>query len=221
LIFHVLTLFPQMIHDAVGYGVLGRAIQNGIVNVNTVDIRDYANNKHAQVDDAPYGGGAGMVMMAPPIFFAYQSLNTAVGITYLSPQGALFHHAMALRFSMQKEIVLLCGRYEGVDERVIEELVTEEVSIGDYVLSGGEPAALVFIDAVARLIPGVLGNDASGVSESFYAGGGLEYPQYTRPPVFNGRAVPDVLLSGHHKKVDEWRREKSLERTSAKRPDLI
>ena len=223
MIFHVLTLFPEMIAEATSHSILGRAIRSGIVQVNPVNIRDFAVNKHGQVDDSPYGGGAGMVMMAPPIYDAYR--HVAAGnapVIYLSPQGKMLTQAKAQELSTKKELILLCGHYEGVDERVIEEIVTEEISIGDYVLTGGEPAALVLMDAVARLVPGVLGKAESYRDESF-AGDTplLEYPHYTRPAEFMGRHVPDVLLSGHHGEIEKWRREQAVERTKLKRPDLL
>jgi tRNA (guanine37-N1)-methyltransferase len=217
---HVLTLFPQMITDGVSHSILSRAVKAGIINVNCVNIRDYAVNKHGQVDDAPYGGGAGMVMMAPPVYDAYRSLNTSARVVYLTPQGKVFNQQMAVEFSALDELVLLCGHYEGLDERVIEKIVTDEVSIGDYVLTGGEPAALVIMDAVSRLIPGVLGKEESHRDESF-SGGLLEYPQYTRPPSFIGSDVPEILLSGNHAKIEAWRREEAVKRTKLKRPDLF
>jgi len=222
--FHVLTLFPEMLTQATSHSILGRASAAGIVKINAVNIRDFAVNKHGQVDDAPYGGGAGMVMMAPPIFDAYEHVmkNASAPTTpviYLSPQGRVLTQAKAQELSAEKEVILICGHYEGVDERVIEEIVTEEISIGDYVLTGGEPAALVLIDAVSRLIPGVLGKEESHQNESFSCAENLlEHPHYTRPPVFRGREVPEVLLSGHHGQIEKWRREKSVERTKIKRP---
>ncbi|MDR1663465.1 MAG: tRNA (guanosine(37)-N1)-methyltransferase TrmD [Clostridiales bacterium] len=219
--FHVLTLFPQMVDEATSHSILGRAKNAGLISVRCVDIRGFAVNRHGQVDDAPYGGGAGMVMMAPPVYDAYKSIGSGARVVYLSPQGKLFNQRMAEEFSREGELILLCGHYEGLDERVIEEIVTDEVSVGDYVLTGGEPAALVLMDAVSRLIPGVLGKDESSRDESFSEGNLLEYPHYTRPPAFMGRAVPEVLLSGHHKKVEEWRRAQAVERTRKKRPELI
>jgi len=218
--FSVLTLFPKMICDALSYGVVGRAINSGKITVNCVDVREFAVNKHGQVDDAPYGGGAGMVMMAPPLYDAYKSLKSNARVVYLTPQGKLFGQRAAEEFSRENELILLCGHYEGVDERVVEEIVTDEISIGDYVLTGGEPAAIVLIDAVARLVPGVLGKEESSADESF-SEKLLEYPHYTRPPVFMGREVPQVLLSGHHKKIAEWRRETAAARTLARRPGLL
>ena len=228
MIFHVLTLFPEMVLEAVSYSILGRAIRSGLIQVNCVNIRDFAINKHGQVDDSPYGGGAGMVMMAPPVYDAYQHVlegirargGDAPPLIYLSPQGKVFTQKIAEELAQFHEIILLCGHYEGLDERIIEEIVTDEISIGDYVLTGGEPAALVLIDAVSRLVPGVLGKAASSMDESF-TDGLLEYPHYTRPPVFRNREVPEVLLSGHHGKIDEWRKAQSIARTKAKRPDLL
>lgn len=226
MIFHVLTLFPEMIANATSYSILGRAALAGLVQINPINIRDFAVNKHGQVDDAPYGGGAGMVMMAPPVYDAYKHAMQNANhpnppVIYLSPQGRVLTQPKAQVLSAEKEMILICGHYEGLDERIIEEIVTEEISIGDYILTGGEPAALVLIDAVSRLIPGVLGKEASHQNESFSECNLLEHPHYTRPPVFRGREVPEILLSGHHGKTKEWRREKSLERTKIKRPELI
>jgi len=220
--FHVLTLFPEMITQMTNHSILGRALMSGHIHVNPINIRDFAINKYGQVDDAPYGGGAGMVMMAQPIFNAWKSVTTTPTprVIYLTPQGKPLTQATAQALSAEKELILLCGHYEGIDERIIEEIVTDEISIGDYVLTGGEPAALVLMDAISRLIPGVLKKEASHQEESF-SDGRLEYPQYTRPAVFQGRAVPEVLLSGHHGKVKQWRDEQSLKRTQEKRPDLL
>jgi tRNA (guanine37-N1)-methyltransferase len=287
--FHVLTLFPDMIKQMVNHSILARAIASGYICVNAVNIRDFAVNKHGQVDDAPYGGGAGMVMMPQPVYDAWvhvtggetalewdaltqsramigcagevpvsvSQANPTVALTppcttnrtssldalshsgavstpalpvpscvrtvYLTPQGRPFTQTLARELSKESEIILLCGHYEGLDERVIEEIVTDEISIGDYVLTGGEPAALVLMDAVSRLIPGVINKEASYKDESFgeSLAGLLEYPHYTRPPVFRGREVPEVLLSGHHGRVEAWRKAQSLERTERKRPDLL
>jgi len=227
MIYHVLTLFPDMIREAVSHSILGRAIRGGHISVNCVNIRDFAVNKHGQVDDSPYGGGAGMVMMAPPVYDAYQHILEArpanapsPPLIYLSPQGRVLTQKIAQEIATYDEVILLCGHYEGVDERIIEEIVTHEISIGNYVLTGGEPAALVLMDAVSRLVPGVLGKADSYMDESF-TDGLLEYPHYTRPPVFRDKAVPEVLLSGHHGQIDAWRKAQSLERTRAKRPDLL
>ena len=229
MIFHVLTLFPDMIIQSTSHSILGRGIKSGLIEVNPVNIRDFAINKHGQVDDAPYGGGAGMVMMAPPIYDAYthvrkQAICKTMPVVYLSPQGKVLTQAMAQELSLYPEMILLCGHYEGVDERVIEEIVTQEISIGDYVLTGGEPAALVLMDAVSRLVPGVLGKPESHMDESFSGVGQalmLEYPHYTRPAEFMGRKVPDILLSGHHGQIEVWRREEAVKRTQMKRPDLL
>jgi len=227
MIFNILTLFPEMINEAVSHSIIGRAIRSGLIGVNCVNIRDFAINKHGQVDDAPYGGGSGMVLMAPPVYDAYTSIlenrqnpSPTPPLIYLSPQGRVLTQAIAKEIAASQEIILLCGHYEGLDERIIEEIVTDEISIGDYVLTGGEPAALVLIDAVSRLIPGVLGKADSSMDESF-SDGLLEYPHYTRPPVFRDRAVPEVLLSGHHAQIDAWRKGQSIQRTKAKRPDLL
>jgi len=231
--FHVLTLFPEMIQTAANHSIIGRAIRSGLIDINAVNIRDFAVNKHGQVDDAPYGGGVGMVMMATPIYDAYttvkqQTTSPSVPVIYLSPQGRKLTQPLAHELSAQQEMILLCGHYEGLDERIIEEIVTHEISIGDYVLTGGELAAMVLIDAVSRLVPGVLGKAESFQDESFAPGHGqydqtplLEYPHYTRPPEFMGRKVPDVLLSGHHAQIEAWRRQQAIDRTKAKRPDLL
>ena len=223
--FHVLTIFPEMIRAATSFSILSRAAKSGLVNVNAINIRDFAVNKHGQVDDAPYGGGAGMVMMAKPVYDAYKfaEANPSSPVVYLTPTGRVFNQQVAKEMSLQKEVTLICGHYEGLDERVIEEIVTDEISIGDYVLTGGEVAALVFIDAVSRLVPGVLGKEESHINESFsdQLGGILEFPHYTRPQIFMGRKVPDVLLSGHHEEVNIWRKKMALAKTSTKRPDLL
>lgn len=222
--FHVLTLFPEMIRQACGHSILKRAIAAGLVRLNCVDIRDYAVNKHGQVDDAPYGGGAGMLMMAPPIYNAFKSISARCPrLVYLSPQGRLFNQKLAAEMAQEEDIILLCGHYEGVDQRVLDLLKPEEISLGDFILTGGELAALLVIDAVARLVPGVVGKGASVNNESFSESlqGRLEYPQYTRPPVFEGLEVPPVLLSGHHGQIEAWRQLKSLEHTRSKRPELL
>ena len=225
--FHVLTLFPEMIQQSCNHSILKRATTAGHIKINCVNIRDFAEGNQKQVDDYPYGGGAGMVMMSPPIYNAYKSINCPnAHFVYMSPQGKTFDQSKARQLSGKKDIIMLCGHYEGVDQRVIDALKPEEISIGDYVLTGGELAALVVIDAVARLIPGVVGKGESVSNESFSAPlegleGLLEYPQYTRPPQFMGMEVPDILLSGNHGKIEEWRRMKSLEITREKRPDLI
>jgi tRNA (guanine37-N1)-methyltransferase len=220
--FHVLTLFPEIITSAASASILGKALERGDIAISTTDIRDYATDKHKMVDDYPYGGGPGMVMKPEPIHGAVQSLSMPDGapLVLLTPQGEQFSHAMAKDFAACGEIALLCGRYEGIDERVRELLPVREVSLGDFVLTGGEFAALAIIDAVSRFIPGVLGDENSPTEESF-AAGLLEYPQYTRPARFMGHEVPEVLLSGDHGKVDRWRREQSLLRTLERRPDLL
>ncbi|MDD5944911.1 MAG: tRNA (guanosine(37)-N1)-methyltransferase TrmD [Clostridia bacterium] len=221
--FFVLTLFPEMIEGTLSHSITGRAIKEGIINVEAVNIRDFTMDKHRHVDDYPYGGGAGMVMQPQPIYDAYKSIADKAGkarVLYMSPQGRRFDQKMAEELSKEDSLILLCGHYEGVDERVIEEIVTDEVSIGDFVLTGGELAAITIIDTVSRLVPGVLNKEESYENESF-SDGLLEYPQYTRPPEFMGRKVPDILLSGHHANIDKWRREQSIIRTYQKRPDLL
>ena len=221
--FHVLTLFPDMIMQRLNTSITGRAIEKGLLSIEAVNIRDYSTDKHLKVDDYPYGGGAGLVMRADPICRAYDAVTKKLSrkprVVYMTPVGYTFDQKMAKEFSMEDELVILCGHYEGVDERALQTIVTDYVSIGDYVLTGGELAAMVVIDAVSRLVPGVLHNDESAVTESF-ENGLLEYPQYTRPEVYNGMAVPEVLLSGHHGNVDKWRLEQSLIRTKKYRPDL-
>ena len=221
--FHVLTLFPDMITQGLNTSITGRAIENGLVSIEAVNIRDYSTDKHLKVDDYPYGGGAGLVMRADPICRAYDAVASRLDkkprVVYMTPVGYTFNQNMAREFAKEEELVILCGHYEGVDERALETIVTDFVSIGDYVLTGGELAAMVVIDAVSRLVPGVLHNDESAVTESF-ENGLLEYPQYTRPEVYNGMAVPEVLLSGHHGNVDKWRLEQSIQRTKKYRPDL-
>ncbi len=220
--FHVLTLFPEMIRQGLETSIIGRALNAGVISLNTVNIRDFSEDKHGHVDDYPYGGGAGMVMQAPPIYRAYQSVagERKPRVIYVTPQGKVFSQQMAQDFAKEEELIILCGHYEGVDERVLEEIVTDNVSIGDYVLTGGELPAMVMIDAISRMVPGVLSNETSGETESFM-NGLLEYPQYTRPEVFMGREVPDVLKSGHHANIDKWRREQSLIRTRRVRPELL
>lgn len=222
--FHVLTLFPDMIRDGFQTSITGRAVEKGLLSLNTVNIRDFSVNKHNRVDDYPYGGGAGMVMQAEPVYLAYQSVAEKLPkkpkVLYMSPQGKVFNQRMAEELAQEEEIVFLCGHYEGIDERVLEEIVDEEVSIGDYVLTGGELPALVIMDAVSRLVGGVLHNEDSAEFDSFHDNL-LEYPQYSRPEVWHDKQVPPVLLSGHHGKVDAWRREQSLLRTFQRRPELL
>lgn len=222
--FYILTLFPEMIREGLNHSIIKRACDEGTISIETIDIRDFAKNKHRHVDDYPYGGGAGMVMQAQPIYDAYMSIKPKLSencpVIYMTPQGKTFNQEKAQSLSKLEDMVILCGHYEGVDERVIEEIVTDEISIGDFVLTGGELAAMVVVDAAARLIPGVLNKEESFQKESF-SDNLLEYPQYTRPPEFMGRKVPDILLSGHHKNIEKWRKEQSLERTRRKRPDLL
>ena len=222
--FHVLTLFPEMIEQGMNTSIIGRAIAGGYLSVDAINIRDYAFNKHQKVDDYPYGGGAGMLMQAEPVYRAYQSIEEKIGyrprVVYLTPQGSVFNQTMAKDFAKEQDLVFLCGHYEGIDERVLEEVVTDFVSIGDYVLTGGELPAMVMMDAVSRMVPGVLSNQESGETESF-AGNLLEYPQYSRPEEWHGKKVPPVLLSGHHANIEAWRREQSILRTAKNRPDLL
>ena len=221
--FHILTLFPEMVEEGLNTSILKRAHEAGYISVNAVNIRDYSNDKHKKVDDYPYGGGAGMLMQAQPVFDAYEDLcktkKLKVRVLYMTPQGRKFDQKFAEELSAEKDLIFLCGHYEGIDERVIEEIVTDEVSLGDFVLTGGELPAMVMIDCISRLIPGVLGSEDSAEDESF-SDGLLEYPQYTRPEIWHDKKVPDVLLSGNHKEIEKWRTEKSLERTLEKRPDL-
>lgn len=221
--FHILTLFPEMVMDGLNTSIIGRAIEAGLLEINAVNIRDYSTNKHMKVDDYPYGGGAGLVMQSEPVYRAYKDLEKDMKkkprVVYLTPQGTTFHQEMAKELAKEEELVFLCGHYEGIDERVLEEIVTDYVSIGDYVLTGGELPAMVMIDSISRLVPGVLHNDDSAGDESF-ENGLLEYPQYTRPPVFLDKEVPEVLLSGHHENIRKWRHEQSVKRTKERRPDL-
>ena len=224
--FHVLTLFPDMIRDGFQTSITGRAVEKGLLSVNAVNIRDFSVNKHNRVDDYPYGGGAGMVMQAEPVCRAYESVVSGLSsekkprVLYMTPQGKVFNQRMAEEFSREEELVFLCGHYEGIDERVLEEIVTVEVSIGDYVLTGGELPALVIMDAISRLLDGVLHNGESAEFDSFHDNL-LEYPQYSRPEEWRGKKVPAILLSGHHANVEKWRREQSLIRTKERRPDLL
>ena len=221
--FFVLTLFPEMIQQTLSHSIMGRAQKEGHISVEAINIRDYTLNKQKHADDYPYGGGAGMVMQAQPIYDAYQSIaEKAKGarVVYMTPQGRPFTQRIAEELSKEENLVFLCGHYEGIDERIIEEIVTDEISLGDFVLTGGELAAITIIDAVSRLVPGVLGKEDSFADESF-SDGLLEYPQYTRPPVFHGKEVPEILLSGHHANIAKWRREQSIIRTVKKRPDLL
>lgn len=221
--YHVLTLFPEMIEQGLNTSIIGRAIERGMLTLNAVNIRDYAFNKHSKVDDYPYGGGAGMVMQAEPVFCAYQAvtaqMETRPRVLYMTPQGSVFSQQMAEELAQEENLVFLCGHYEGIDERVLEEVVTDYVSIGDYVLTGGELPAMVMIDAISRMVPGVLSNKDSAEYESFQDGL-LEYPQYSRPEVWHEKNVPEILLSGHHANIEKWRHEQSLQRTKERRPDL-
>ena len=215
--FHVLTLFPEMIEQGMHTSIIGRAIAGGYLSIDAINIRDYAFNKHQKVDDYPYGGGAGMLMQAEPVYLAYESVQKKLGyrprVVYLTPQGEVFHQTMAKELAKEKDLVFLCGHYEGIDERVLDEIVTDYVSIGDYVLTGGELPAMVMMDSISRMVPGVLSNQESGETESF-AENLLEYPQYSRPEEWHGQKVPPVLLSGHHANIEAWRREQSILRTA-------
>ena len=254
--FHILTLFPEMVMDGLNTSIIGRAVSAGRLSIEAVNIRDYAFNKHQSVDDYPYGGGAGMLMQAEPVYLAYKAVaekicaggeavldgQDAYGereqfagrepddrpasgkkrprVVYLSPQGEVFNQKMAEEMAREEDLILLCGHYEGIDERVLEEIVTDYVSIGDYVLTGGELPAMVMVDAISRLVPGVLHNDVSAEFESFQDNL-LEYPQYSRPEEWHGKKVPPVLMSGHHANIEKWRREQSIIRTYERRPDLL
>ena len=246
--YHVLTLFPEMIEQGMGTSIMGRAMEQGLIRLTATNIRDFSTNKHMKVDDYPYGGGAGMVMQAEPVYLAYQSIEESIAkrkkesqientsakeeqtennldkkktrVVYLSPQGDTFNQKMAEELAQEEDLVLLCGHYEGIDERVLEEIVTDYVSIGDYVLTGGELPAMVMVDTISRLVPGVLHNDVSAEFESFQDNL-LEYPQYSRPEEWHGKKVPAILLSGHHANIEKWRREQSILRTKERRPDLF
>ena len=222
--FHILTLFPDMVMQGLSTSIIGRAKDRGLLSIEAVNIRDYTLERHKKVDDYPYGGGAGMLMQAQPVYDAWKSVVDRIGYkprtVYLTPQGSTFTQPMAKDLAQEKDLILLCGHYEGIDERVLEEIVTDYVSIGDYVLTGGELPAMVMVDAISRMVPGVLTNDESGSTESF-EGNLLEYPQYSRPEEWMGKKVPSILLSGDHKKVDEWRREQAIWRTIERRPDLL
>ena len=222
--FHVLTLFPEMIRDGFETSITGRAVEKGLLSLETVNIRDFSVNKHNRVDDYPYGGGAGMVMQAEPIYRAYAALVEKIGkkprVIYMTPQGQTFNQSIAEDLAKEEDLVFLCGHYEGVDERVLEMIATDYLSAGDYVLTGGELPAMMMIDCISRLVPGVLNNNVSAEFETFHDNL-LEYPQYTRPEVFMGKKVPDILLSGHHANVEKWRREQSIIRTLKNRPELL
>lgn len=222
--FYILTLFPEMVVNGLNTSIIGRAAEAGLLRLEAINIRDYSANKHHKVDDYPYGGGAGMLMQAQPVYDAFQYVQERIGkkprCIYVTPQGRTFSQADAKAFAKEEDLVILCGHYEGIDERVLEEVVTDYVSIGDYVLTGGELPAMVLVDAVSRMVPGVLGNQESGDFESF-EGNLLEYPQYSRPEEWHGKKVPEVLLSGHHKNIEMWRRKQSVLRTKERRPDLL
>ena len=217
--FDVLTLFPEMF-DNLKQSIIGRAQEKELIEINTTNIRDFSKNKHKKVDDTPYGGGAGMVMMPDVVYDAYQSVKTdKAKVIYMSPQGKKLDQKKVEDLSKESHLIILCGHYEGIDQRVIDKIVDEEISIGDYVLTGGEIPAMVLIDSVSRYVKGVLKEDS--IKEESFSNGLLEYPQYTRTEVFEGKKVPEVLLSGNHQNIDKWRKEKSLEITKLKRPDLL
>lgn len=233
--FYIMTLFPDMVMDGLNTSIIGRAMEKGLLDIEAVNIRDYAFNKHNSVDDYPYGGGAGMLMQAEPVYQCYEAVKKKIEakallsnpgtrksprVIYLSPQGKTFNQTMAEEFAQEEDLVFLCGHYEGIDERVLNEVVTDYVSIGDYVLTGGELPAMIMIDAISRLVPGVLHNDVSAEFESFQDNL-LEYPQYSRPEIWHDKHVPAILLSGHHANIEKWRREQSVIRTAKNRPDLI
>lgn len=222
--FDVLTLFPAMFEAVLGDSMIGRAREKGLVEMNFVDIRDFTENKHRQVDDYPYSGGGGMLIAAPPVYNAYRSVTEGLSYkpltVYLSPQGRVFNQQLAIELSEQKHIILLCGHYEGIDQRVLDEIVDMEISIGDFVLTGGEIPAMAVIDTVTRLIPGVLGAEDGFKKESHY-NGLLEYPQYTRPAVWHDQPIPEILLSGHHANIEQWKHEQALLTTLKKRPDML
>ena len=222
--YHVLTLFPEMIEQGMGTSIMGRAMEQGLIQLTATNIRDFSTNKHMKVDDYPYGGGAGMVMQAEPVYGAWKHVTESIGykprVIYLTPQGKVFQQSMVEDFAKEQDLVFLCGHYEGIDERVLEEVVTDYVSIGDYVLTGGELPAMVMMDSISRMVPGVLNNQESGETESF-SGNLLEYPQYSRPEEWHGKKVPEVLMSGHHANIEKWRREQSIIRTAKRRPDLL
>ena len=245
--FYIMTLFPEMVMQGLNTSIIGRAMDKGILSIDAVNIRDYAFNKHNSVDDYPYGGGAGMLMQAEPVYQAYKAVEEMLisrrgnvcqeeripdreeenpretkkpRVIYLSPQGRTFNQGMAAELAKEQELIFLCGHYEGIDERVVEEIVTDYVSIGDYILTGGELPAMVMVDAISRLVPGVLHNDVSAEFESFQDNL-LEYPQYSRPEIWHDKRVPEILLSGHHGNIEKWRREQSVLRTAKLRPDLL
>ena len=245
--FYIMKLFPEMVMQGLNTSIIGRAMDKGILSIDAVNIRDYAFNKHNSVDDYPYGGGAGMLMQAEPVYQAYKAVEEMLisrrgnvcqeeripdreeenpretkkpRVIYLSPQGRTFNQGMAAELAKEQELIFLCGHYEGIDERVVEEIVTDYVSIGDYILTGGELPAMIMVDAISRLVPGVLHNDVSAEFESFQDNL-LEYPQYSRPEIWHDKRVPEILLSGHHGNIEKWRREQSVLRTAKLRPDLL
>ena len=222
--YHILTLFPEMVMDGLNTSIIGRATEKGLISIEAINIRDYSKDKHNHVDDAPYGGGAGMVMQPGPVCDSYEDLCQKIGkrprVLYMTPQGQTFNQSIAEELAKEEDLVFLCGHYEGIDERALELIVTDYLSVGDYVLTGGELPAMVMIDCISRLVPGVLNNDVSAEIESFHDNL-LEYPQYTRPEMYEGKKVPEVLLSGHHKNIETWRRQQSIKRTLERRPDLL
>ena len=228
--FYVMTLFPEMIEQGLNTSIIGRAIEKNLLSLKAVNIRNYTLDKHKRVDDYPYGGGAGMLMTAEPVIRTFEAIKQEIKettgseqrprVVYLTPWGHTFNQTMAQQFAKEENLVFLCGHYEGIDERALEEVATDFVSIGDYVLTGGELPAMVMIDAISRLVPGVLNNKDSAEYESF-TGNLLEHPQYTRPENYQGKKVPEVLLSGHHAKIEAWKKEQSLLRTKKYRPDLL
>ena len=222
--YHILTLFPEMVMDGLNTSIIGRAVEKGLISIEAINIRDYSKDKHNHVDDAPYGGGAGMVMQPGPVCDSYEDLCRKIGkrprVLYMTPQGQTFNQSIAEELAKEEDLVFLCGHYEGIDERALELIVTDYLSVGDYVLTGGELPAMVMIDCISRLVPGVLNNDVSAEIESFHDNL-LEYPQYARPEVYEGKKVPEVLLSGHHKNIETWRRQQSIKRTLERRPDLL
>ena len=222
--FHVFTLFPEMVSGCLNTSILGRATEKGLIAFDVINIRDYTLERHGKVDDYPYGGGAGMVMQAEPIYRAYEALKEKIGhkprVVYMTPQGQVFSQKIAEELAKEEDLVFLCGHYEGIDERVLELIATDYLSAGDYVLTGGELPAMMMIDCISRLVPGVLNNDVSAEFESFHDNL-LEYPQYTRPEEYMGMKVPEILLSGHHANIEKWRREQSIIRTLERRPELL
>ena len=221
--FDIVTIFPEIFRGVFEFGIIRRAVEAGLIEINLHDLRDYTFDRHRQVDDRPFGGGAGMVMKPEPMFRAIEAVTHAASdrtVVMLSPQGRLLTQPVVEELAGRKQVVLICGRYEGVDERVVEQVADDEISIGDYVLSGGEIPAMVVVDAVTRLIPGALGCNESAERESF-ADGLLDYPHYTRPAEYRGLKVPDVLIGGHHGEIEKWRRRKAMEKTLSRRPDLL